>query len=397
MAVPTRSGRFIVLGLLASAGTASAELIPTLKFAAEERYDDDLLLRQGNSANAGQVVTKLSPQIGLDVKERTLTLHSFYAADFFLHSASRYSGVDHRGSLDFKNAFSHVFALEGRTEIWRVSDPTSLPRVGLARTISPILYGWAELVGVQRLSARTTLRVGYRFEGTKVYERLVVPEGSTAPPDAGLAHVPFAELWHRATRRSEIGVEYRFQYFTLGSQTSDANSVAALYRYRLSPETRLTVRAGPTYYQRLDHSPSNFTRTGWMPRFVFDLTHDSRVSRITAAIGHELTGASGLSSGLWAEYASLFGSHRLWKELSVFAGASLYRNGSAANVGIDSFSPARGIARGYWVNAGLEWRLTRDLALSGIFTRLTQLGSQAVGVADLTRNVFAVRLVYTAL
>jgi len=381
---------------VAWATAARAELIPTLQLAAEERYDDDLLLRQTNPSGAGQMVTKLSPHFGLDLKERTLTGHAFYEPAFFIHSASGYLGVDHRGALDFRRAFSHVFSLDTKGEVWRVSDPTSLVRTGLARTISPILYGWVEVAGADRLSPRDTLRVGYKFEGTKVYEREVFPDSPFAPPSAGFAHVPFAELWHRATRRTDIGVEYRFQYFSLGPQQGDGNSLAALYRYRLSPDTKLTLRAGPTHYQKLDNSPTNPSRTGWLPRLVFDFTYENHLSKITVTLGHELAGATGLTSALWIEYASLFGSHRLWKELSAFGGVSVYRNGYAANIGIDSLFSAS-VARGYWLNAGLEWKLSRDLALNGVFTRVTQLGSPALHVGDLTRNVFAVRLVYTAL
>ena len=340
------------------------------------------------------MVTKLSPQLGLDVKERTLTARAFYEPDFFLHSGSRYSGVDHRGSLDIKKAFSRLFSMDAKMEIWRVSDPTALPRVGLARSLSPILYGWAELVGNERFSGRDTLRVGYRFEGTKVYERSPLPEA----PDAGLAHIPFAELWHRATRRTDIGLEYRFKYFAVGSQLGDANSLAALYRYRLSPQTHLTLRAGASRYQKLDDRPpsSNPTRTGGMPRFVLDVGYDARLSHLSVTIGHELAGATGLTSAVWVEYASLFGSHRIWKELSVIGGVSVYRNGYAPNANIDSLW-ASGIARGYWGTAGLEWKLSRDLALNGVFTRLSQLGGPVAKGSDLTRNVFAVRLVYTAL
>jgi len=93
--------------------------------------------------------------------------------------------------------------------------------------------------------------------------------------------------------------------------------------------------------------------------------------------------------------ACRLGSHRLWRQLSAFGGLSVYRNGYAANIGVDSlFSPS--VARGYWLNAGLEWKLGRDLALNGVFTRLTQLGTPALNVGDFTRNVFAVRLVYAA-
>jgi hypothetical protein len=396
VAVPTRLGRAIVLAVLACASPAAAELIPTLKLAAEERYDNAYLPKPSDVGQttgiAGQMITKLSTQVGLDIKERTLNVHSFYAPDFFLQSGSGYSGVDHRGLIDLKNDFSHRFSLDGKVEIWRVSDPTVLPQIGIARTFSPLLYGAAQLAGAERLSPRTTLRAGYRFEGAKNYD-----------PDprfrsAGFAHVPFAELWYRLSQRSDIGVEYRFQYLTFENSASDANTVSALYRYRFSPETKFTLKVGPTYYQKLDSNPLDVSKSGWMPRLTFEFTHDIRGSEIGLALGHELAGAIGLTSGLWFEYVSVFTTQRLSKEFSVFGGATVYRNGPAASLYLDSFHSTDQTAEGYWLNGGLEWRLMRSASLNGIFTRISQVaGSAGIRASDLSRNIFAIRLVYTAL
>ncbi len=192
--------------------------------------------------------------------------------------------------IDFRDELSHRFALDSKLEVWRVSDPTSLPRGGLARTLSPILYGSGELAGSERLTRRTTLRVGYRFEGVKIYD----PDPAFYKPP-GYAHTPFAELWYRLTRRTDIGVEYRFQYLTFGTQSSDANSIAATYRYQISPDMKMTVKLGPTFYQKLESDPFDRSRTGWLPRFIFDLTRDAKGSRIGLLLAHELAGASGFT------------------------------------------------------------------------------------------------------
>jgi len=397
VAVSTLSGRLIFVGLMAWAAKGGAEIVPTLKLAVEERYDDDRLLLTNPQGNGGQMVTKVSPIIGLDVKERTFNAHSFYAADLYIHSANGTTGVDHRAMVDFKDELSHRFALDSKLEVWRVSDPTSLPRGGLARTLSPILYGSAEIAGSERLTRRTTLRMGYRFEGVKIYENDYQPDplvpAVSRPP--GYAHTPFAELWYRATRRTDIGLEYRFQYLTFGAQSSDANSLAFAYRYRISPEFRLALKMGPTFYQKLSSAQTfDPSRTGWMPRFVFDLTRDVRGSRIGLTVAHELAGASGFTSGVWTEYASLYGGQKLFRDFSIVGGVSLYRNGPAANVALDQWSGDQ-VAKGYWITAGLEWQVMRELSLTGAFTRLSQL--KGFGGGELSRNVVALRLVYTAL
>lgn len=396
MAVSTLKGRLIFVGLMAWAARAGAELVPTLKLAVEERYDDDRLLLTRPDGSTGQMVTKLSPILGLDVKEPTLTAHTFYAADLYIHSADGKTGVDHRAVADFRDALSRRFALDGKLEFWRVSDPTSLPRGGLARTQSPILYGSAEVAGSERLTPRTTLRVGYRFEGVKIYELLppttLDPNPEPRPP--GYAHTPFAELWYRITRRTDIGLEYRFQYLSFGSQSSDANSLAATYRYLFSPDLKLTVKLGPTFYQKLDSDPADISRTGWLPRFLLDLSRDARGSRLGFTLAHELAGASGFTSGVWTEYASFYGTQKLFRDFSIVGAVALYRNGPAANVALDRWAGDQ-IAKGYWVTGGLEWQLMREMTLTGTFTRIAQL--QGLGGGQLSRNVIGLRLVYTAL
>jgi hypothetical protein len=396
VAVSTLSGRLIFVGLMVWAAKAGAEIVPTLKLAVEERYDDDRLLAPTPESNSGQMVTKISPMIGLDVKERTLNAHSFYAADLYVHSADGTTGVDHRAAVDFKDELSHRFAVDSKLEVWRVSDPTSLPRGGLARTRAPILYGSGELAASERLTRRTTLRVGYRFEGVKISEKIPDPADSTLLRDRppGYAHTPFAELWYRLTRRTDIGVEYRFQYLTFGTQSSDANSIAATYRYQISPDMKMMVKVGPTFYQKLESDPFDRSRTGWLPRFIFDLTRDAKGSRIGLLLAHELAGASGFTSGVWTEYVSLYGGQKLFRDFSIVGGVSLYRNGPAAHVALDQWSSDQ-IAKGYWVTAGLEWQVMRELSLTGAFTRLSQL--RGFGGGELSRNVVALRLVYTAL
>ena len=85
----TASKRCAVLCLLATSAVASAgtDVIPSLKLAAEERYDDAALLRVGPDG-AGQLMTKLSPTAGLEVKQATFDAKAWYALDLLLHHGS---------------------------------------------------------------------------------------------------------------------------------------------------------------------------------------------------------------------------------------------------------------------------------------------------------------------
>jgi hypothetical protein len=384
--------RLITLAMLGCAGLVSAEteVLPTLRITAEQRYDDDLINRP---INGGQFMAKLSPQVGLDVKDHTTLLHSYYAADVFLRQGSALAGfcngqsqracIDHRGSFDLKQALSRIWTLQGEAQVWRVADPTSLLRVGLARQISPVFYGFAEVSGTARLDPRTTLRTGYRFEAAKVYDERNLP--------IGLTNSPFAELWHRVSRQTDLGLEYRFQYFSFGSATADSNALSAGYRYQLARHTKFTAKAGPIFYRA--HGTS--ARSGFAPRVLLDLTQQAS-HRLTGSIsvGHDLIGAAGLFTAYWAEWAMLTGSYRLGKHTSVFGWGSLYRNGPAPN---DKLFPiARSdTARGYGAGGGLEWLIDRKLSVQATFTRYIQVAGTDFG--GLERNIGAVRLIYTAL
>lgn len=390
----------IGLCVLAWAASAQAEahLIPTLKIGAEERYDSDVSLKGTDAQGPGALITKLTPQIGLDVKDHTLTATTFYAADVYFRQAAgssvpgqRGSGTldfNHRGAIELKKATSRTTRIEAKFRIWRVSDPTALPRLGLARELDPILFGTAELIGEVRLTPRTTLRLGYLFEGVRV---------SNEPdrPDPAFLNAPYAEVWYRATRRSDVGAEYRFQYFTLGGGASaDSQGAALAYRYHFSRHARLTARAGPVWYQ----DRTNRANSGWLPRAIVEFVRDLEHFAVAMVVGHDLTGVSGFSSAFWADYAALTASYRAAKDVSVFAGASYFRNGLAPNDGIDSFRPlaVHGSWQGYFVGGGVEWRPTRYLAVQGSLNRIDQVAGPTGGV-DLSRNIAAVRVVLTAL
>ncbi len=384
----TRIGKLVAIGAVACAWSAGAEteLGPTLKISAEERYDTDLLIRQDNPVGTGQLITKLSPQIGLDVKDHTLTGTSFYAGDVYLRHGSGVAGVDHRGAIELKKAVSRTTRFEARLKIWRVSDPTSSPRLGLAREIAPILFSTGELVGAVRLSPRALVRAGYLFEGVKVYEA-----DRSAP---AFLNSPYLEVWYRTTPRSEVGAEYRFQYFSLGNSSADSNGVATAYRYHFTRQMKLTAKAGPTWF----HDHTDPSHSGWVPRANLELMRQVEHFEAALVLGHDLTGATGFTSALWADYAALTGAYKVLKELSVFGAASYFRNGRAPNDGIGTFNyqAVNGAAQGYAAGGGVEWRVAQHVALQGALNRIAQVAGPAGGV-DLSRNLAAVRVVITAL
>ncbi len=363
---------------LASAAHAGIEAKPTLRLAAEERYDDDALLR--TEAGAGQLMTKVSPQAGLTLLDTNLTLKSWYALDLLIRHGSGTTGLDHRGEVESEQKVSRTFTLKERVQVWRVSDPTSLPRLGLARTLSPILYGKASLSATKDFTARLEGTLGYRFEGAQVYEPGALP---------GFTHAPYAQTWYHVTRRTDLGMEYRYQLFTYGPERSNAHGAFASYRYRLTRQATFTAQAGPVFYLGDDG------RQGLLPKATLELTREGPQLDVALVAGQDLVGASGFTSSVWADFASLAATFRFTERVRTFAAASYYRNGRAPNAGALPWPNTGGLAttQGYAFGGGVEWRVVKQAVVQGTFDRISQLGAVDAAGLGLVRNIAAVRLV----
>src|SRR5260370_33752780 len=146
--------------LIGGRAAGEAQVVPTLRLAAEERYDDDALLRT-SPQGGGPMITKLSPQIGLNVSDETLETGGWYAADFLFRHGSHTTDLDHRAAYTFDKKFSRTFELDSHLNFWRVSDPTALPRLGMARALAPIMDARAEISAHIALSERLVLHPEY--------------------------------------------------------------------------------------------------------------------------------------------------------------------------------------------------------------------------------------------
>lgn len=369
-----------VLGISPGA-LAATVLDSSLRLTAEERYDDDFRLTEGGAG--GQFMTKLTPRLGLEVKDARTTGEAFYAADLLMRHGSGNVTLDHRSGLQLRHTLSRRLRLDFTGRLFRVTDPTSLPREGLARSLSPIIYGQARLSATGRVTPRLDVSARYAFEGAKVFE-----DGR----EPSFVHTPSLEAWYRSTRRLTLGLEYRYQGFVFGNGYSEGHGAFAGLRYRLTRQTALTVRGGPVLY----NSPEGETEL--MPRFAVELAREGELFDIGVVAGHDLVGASGFTHALWADYASLMFSRRINQRWSVYGAGSFFRNGRAPSDGAFTLKDTAFVSQGYAVGGGVEFRMNRYLTLQGAMDRIAQVGAgdaEAAGV-DLARNVLAVRLVVSA-
>lgn len=365
------------LALLPAGARAGTDVTPGLRVGAEERYDDDALLA---GAGMGQLMTKLTPQLGLDVRGRTFETSGWYAADLLFHNGSGTLAVDHRGRARLGVKLSDRATVDGKVDAWRVSDPTSLPRLGVAATLSPVLYGRAEAGAHYQLTGRWTAGLSYAFEGAQIYD------GRSAP---GFAHSPSLDAWLRATRITDLGMEVRFQQFVFGAESSTATSAAAMARHRFTRQVHGSVRGGAGMYV----APGSAVARPY-PRAQLELGREGERVDLALVLGHDLMGASGFTAALWADYGSTVLDWRALESLKVFGAASVFRNGRAPDQGFWTVGGA-GTSQGYALAAGLEWQVTGAIALKLQGDRYAQIGAAAPGTVDLARNVLSARVVVT--
>lgn len=376
-------GLATALGLLPAA--AAAEPVePILRIAAEQRYDDDVLLTRGDNA-PGVFLTKVMPQVGLRLKERTTRFEGLYGADLLFRDQGGQLELDHRAALELHTDTSRTDHLDGLAQFWDTADPLALPRQGLARTLARIVYGRAELDWRERFAPRWSFLLGYHFEGTKVDE-----------PDhpAGFLNSPVVEVEYRLTRRADIGADYRLQIFTFGGSNAIAHSPGLLWKYRLTRSMNIKVSGGAAFYSEHAHPEKN----GIVPRVEVDVAQriTKRLDWILT-VGHDLVGASGFSTAVWADYAGTTLSWQLIEKLRLFGYGTFFRNGSMPNVGVFPLGWNHdGVAAGYGLGGGAEWRFDRHVAIQASYDRLDQVGGIDPAQTSLTRNIVAARLTVDA-
>lgn len=386
------------LAVAAVAGTSPAALgatvvEPRLRLSFEERYDDDFRLNPVVAPDApaggalgttptGQLMSKISPRLGLDVKDRALKLESFYAADLLMRHGSGQVTLDHRAAFTLRKTLSRRLRVDASAGIFRVTDPRSLPRESVARTNQPVLYGTGKLSLTQRMSRRVDVSAGYAFEGVRVLTLEGVP---------GFVHTPYLETWLRTAPRLWLGAEYRYQAFLFGDKMDQAHGVFGALRYRLTRNTTATVRGGPVSYFGQDGT------RGYLPRVKFELLHERATFDTGFAFGHDLVGASGFATTVWADYASLTFNKHFSQRLRMFGAASFFRNGKAPGEDAFRLNVGPNVSQGYAFSAGFEFQVNRYLSMQAAVDRIAQVGMvETAADVNLSRNVAAVRLHMTA-
>lgn len=338
---------------------------PLLGIVAEERFDDGLV-HEGRK----DLMTKLSPEVGYELKTELRSLSAAYAADLTYHLAAGNVSVDHRGRLSYKDAPLERLKLHADGSIYRVEDSTTLPRFGVARTLSAALWLQGQAGLEILLSPRDTAALAYSAEATRLY-------AGGLPLSTVQSLSP--ELKRRVTPRLELGLRYRAQLFTAGALGSaHAHALSGALRYVIARHMFLAADAGPALFF------AGGAGGKVVPRFGAQLGYEARGLEVGILGGRDFVGAAGYAAAIWADTVQAAAAWKVNRAWSLDAGAGLYRNGLAPSGPSD--------AKGWGAGVGVEWRFARGFFAGASYNRISQIGTAPA--AGLSRNIASARVGY---
>ena len=370
----------LAIGLsLVSAARAETLVKPLVELGTEARYDSDPYLDGEN-----EFFSKVSPKVGATVENENLKLRGWYAADVMYKAIQQVPEVDHRGQLKLSDQLSRRLELHADLQLWKVQDPTSLPRTGLAAVPVPILYGTAALGLNYRLSQRATLQLDDRQEIAKIYAKNL-PFSMTQTPSLGLRYA--------LTERDTLTTAYRYQAFlALPQVVGQTHAVLLGIDHKLSHTWHVFAKAGPLMFLdgRTAAQLQNLgitAQSAVVPVGEGGLGWNGKYSEVDLVLGHDLVGSAGYAAAVWTDYAQLAWAVHPWAKVTFYVGGGGFRNGTAPAQTTNIY--------GYTVEGGVGYALTETLQLRGSAERLQQRADEKDQLVALDRNIFGVQLTWT--
>ncbi len=357
-------GALAASALWAAAAFAAPVQRPILGIAAEERFDDGMA-QEGR----GALMTKLSPEVGYELQSEVRELQAVYAADLTYHLGDGSAGADHRGRLSYKDASAERLKLHAEGWLYRVEDSATLPRFGIAHTLSAALWVKGQAGVEYLLSPRDTAALGYTAEATRLF---------TGGLPLNVAQSLTPELRRRLSPRLEVGLRYRAQLFTAGpTPSATSHALSGALRYELARHVFLAADAGPALFWSSGAGKV-------VPRFGAQLGYEARGLELALLGGRDLLGAAGFATAIWADTVQAAAAWKVSRAVSLDAAAGLYRNGVAPEGPTD--------AKGWGAGVGVEWRFVRGFFAGASYNRISQIGTAPA--AGMSRNIAGARLGY---
>lgn len=392
-------------GLLAvlSGRSALAAPVSELSVAAgiDSAYDDNVYNSRGSD-----LVNRVTPHASYRLLTRRMKLSAAYDFSYWTYAFGKAkNSLNHRARLAFEGHPVRRLQIDLSDEFSRAEDPGFLSRLGVVAPQIGIFDNVADaLVGVN-VVRRVFTGLGYTYHWAR-FDRYSPDQAATFPPlYDGAEHDVNGTTTFGVTRHDDLRFGGRFQLFTAGPQSVDANrwDIGATYsptlgwRHQFLPELELTADAGPMFYQSLSGAANivdpvtmmqTAPRSGLTWRVGSLLRWNTPTWRASLGYVHDLVGATGAGTALWADnvYAQV-GYHWL-ERFDAHVGVGYFRNGAAVNQAW-AYDGVTG-------DAFVDYRVVDYFRIGAYYTLRWQEVGPGVAAAgqfpSVTRNIVGLRL-----
>jgi hypothetical protein len=400
---PRRPRRWLaILAALLGPGVAFAAPRQELSVAAgvDSAYDQNVFNGRGPDW-----VNRVNPWASYRLIDKTATLDTGYELGYWTYAFGKAdNSINHRAHAVLEARPLRRLVLKVGDELTRAEDPGFLNRFGVVAPQIGIIDNVAEL----RLGANLTRRL---FAGASYVNHLARFDPYTVqmvlaglpPLFDGMEHDADLAFQYRVLRTDDLRVAGRFQHFSAGPQDvsmtafdlANTYSPTAGWRHQFKPELEWTAEAGPLFYQALPGANDvpgapNTSGTTW--RLGTVLRWYTPVWRAALSYSHDLVGATGAGSALWADYFYAQAGFHYLDKLDVHTGGGYFRNGLAVN---QPFS-----YDGLTADILADWRVWDYVRLGAYYTLRWQetgpgaipAGAPAAQFPAITRNIVGIRL-----
>lgn len=367
----------------------------------DSAYDDNVYNSRGPD-----FVNRVTPHASYRLLDPRVKLEAAYDFSYWTYAFGKAkNSLNHRAALRLEGHPTRRLTLSVSDELSRAEDPGFLSRLGVVAPQIGIFDNVADaLVGVNVVK-RVFTGLGYTYHWAR-FDRYTPQQQATFPPlFDGAEHDVDGTTVFGVTRHDDLRFGGRFQLFTAGPQATDANrwDVGATYSptlgwwHQFLPELELTADAGPVFYQSLGGAvhivdpttmavvaPASGTtwRVGSLLRWY------TPTWRASVGYVHDLVGATGAGTALWADNVYAQAGYHWLDRVDVHLGVGYFRNGAAVNQAW-AYDGVTG-------DAFVDWRVVDYFRVGAYYTvRWQEVGPGVVAAGQfpsVTRNVVGVRL-----
>jgi hypothetical protein len=378
-----RRGKISSLALtVAACVTSSAPAAPlnelSIGAGIDSAYDSNVFNGRGPD-----FVNRIDPHASYRLIDPRVKLELAYDLGYWTYALGKAeNSINHRAAAAVEGWATRRLFLHADDEFSRAEDPGFLSRIGVVAPQIGIFDNVADASGSFNITRRVYIGAGYTYHWAR-FDQFTPQQALIFPPlFDGAEHDAAANLGFKITRLDDLRFQGRFQDFTAGPQASDSNrwNIGATYsptvgwRHQFLRELEAVADAGPTFYQALHDSINipNAPGSGWTYRLNAMLRWYTPMWRAAASYTHDLVGATGAGSALWADYVYAQAGYHYLEKLDVHLGAGYFRNGLAPS--------------NEWSYDGVnsdviaDWRVINNLRVGAYYTvRWQRTGPGALG------------------